>query len=111
MTREEQIERLSRAPDWRAALLILSSDRFSEDGRVWNNVDLEDETIFFSTILKDGTFSSGEMSMLRIAASLFSTDEAINLFIELGGLDERNRALAIRAIATYCSVAVEEVLA
>ena len=59
MNRDEHVQKLCRASDWRAALIILTS-AFAEDARVWQNVDLEREEIAFRKILEDGTFSSGE---------------------------------------------------
>jgi hypothetical protein len=58
MSTEEQMQKLSRAADWRAALMILK-DAFAGDQRVWQHVDLGRERIHFRTILDDGTFSSG----------------------------------------------------
>jgi hypothetical protein len=98
-----RIAELSRAPDWRAALLILTSDMFKHDGRVWQHVDLSGSgSIHFEKMLDDGTFSGGERRLLKIAASLFSQRQQINLWATLNGLDEKNTALALRAIHTFC---------
>ena len=59
MDRDDQIQKLRRASDWRAALIILTS-AFAEDCRVWQYVNLDREEIAFRQILDDGTFSSGE---------------------------------------------------
>jgi hypothetical protein len=106
MTKQERILQLSRASDWAAALAILTSDRFVNDGRVWQHVDLERQCIYFSKMVRDGTFSSGEIALLRMAASLFSTDERVNLWRTLGALDEEACRLALRAMGTYCRVEV-----
>jgi hypothetical protein len=99
---ENRIAQLSRASDWRAALLIVTSDYFAHDPRVWQHVDLDRGLIRFEKMLKDGTFSSGEKNLLRIAASLFSTKEEINLWRTLGYLDENATAIALAAIRAYC---------
>jgi len=40
MNRHELMHRLSRQPDWRATLMILTSV-FPEDFRVWRDVNLD----------------------------------------------------------------------
>ena len=102
MNTEEQIQKLSRASDWRAALIILTS-AFAKDGRVWENVNLEREEIHFRKILDDGTFSSGERMLLAVAASLFSQEQRIYLWEVLNRLDETNTTLLLKAIRSFCS--------
>src|SRR3989442_15962634 len=102
MDRDEQIRTLSRACDWRAALIILTS-AFGEDGRVWQYVNLDREGIAFRKILDDGTFSSGEKMLLSIDASLFDREQRINLWEEFNRLDEPNTALIFRAIRSLCN--------
>ncbi|HYR91432.1 MAG TPA: hypothetical protein VE422_45680 [Terriglobia bacterium] len=102
MNRDEQIQKLSRAFDWRAVLIILTS-AFAEDGRVWPYVNLERAEIAFPQNLDDGTFSSREKILLAVAASLFNRDQLINLWEVLNRLDERNTALVLRAIRSFCS--------
>src|SRR5438552_2239207 len=102
MNRDEQIQKLSTASDWRAALIILTS-AFAEDGRVWQYVNLDREEIAFRKILDDGTFSSGEKMLLSIAASLFNREHRINLCEVFNRLDEPNTALVLRAIRSFCN--------
>jgi ABC-type multidrug transport system ATPase subunit len=102
MNRDEQVQKLSRASDWRAALIILTS-AFAEDGRVWQYVNLDREEIAFRKILEDGTFSSGEKMLLSIAASLFNREQHINLWEVFNRLDEPNTALVLRAIHSFCN--------
>jgi len=99
---DEQIRTLSRASDWRAVLLILTS-AFAEDGRVWQHVNLEREEISFRKILDDGTFSSGERMLLAVAASLFNREQRINLWEVFNRLDETNTALVVSAIHSFCN--------
>jgi len=99
---DEQIQKLSRASDWRAVLLILTS-AFAEDGRVWQHVNLEREEISFRKILDDGTFSSGERMLLAVAASLFNREQRINLWEVFNRLDETNTALVVSAIHSLCN--------
>jgi len=100
MNRDEQINTLSRASDWRAALIILTS-AFAQDSRVWQHVNLDREEIFFRTILEDGTFSAGERILLSVAASLFNREHNINLWEVLNRLDETNTALVLTAIRSF----------
>ena len=99
---DEQIQKLSRASDWRAVLLILTS-AFAEDGRVWRHVNLDREEISFRKILDDGTFSSGERVLLGVAASLFNREQHINLWEVFNRLDETNTALVVSAIHSFCN--------
>ena len=100
MNRDEQMKRLSRAADWRAALIILTS-AFAEDSRVWQHVNLDHEEISFRKILTDGTFSSGERILLSVAASLFNPEQSINLLEVLNRLDETNTDLVLTAIRSF----------
>ena len=99
---DEQMKKVSRASDWRAALLILTT-AFAEDGRVWQHVNLDREEIYFRKILDDGTFSSGERMLLAVAASLFNQEQRINLWEVFNRLDETNAALVVSAIHSFCS--------
>jgi alpha-D-ribose 1-methylphosphonate 5-triphosphate synthase subunit PhnL len=100
MNRDDEMARLSRAPDWRATLIILES-AFAKDSRVWRYVDLGREEISFRGILDDGTFSSGERTLLSVAASLFNRDHSINLWDVLNRLDDTNSALVLNAIQSF----------
>ena len=100
MNRDEQMKRLSRAADWRAALIILTS-AFAENSRVWQHVNLDREEILFRKILNDGTFSSGERILLSVAASLFNREQSINLWEVLNRLDETNTDLVLTAIRSF----------
>jgi alpha-D-ribose 1-methylphosphonate 5-triphosphate synthase subunit PhnL len=100
MNRDDDIARLSRAPDWRATLIILES-AFAKDSRAWRYVDLGREEISFRRILDDGTFSSGERTLLSVAASLFNRDHSINLWDVLNCLDDTNSALVLNAIQSF----------
>ena len=100
MNRDEQMKNLSRAADWRAALIILKS-AFAEDSRVWQHVNLNREEISFRKILDEGTFSSGERILLSVAASLFNREHSINLWEVLNRLDERNSVLVLAAIRSF----------
>ena len=100
MNRDEQIRRLSRAADWRATLIILTSV-FADDGRVWRHVNLDRAESHFSKILADGTFSSGERTLLSVAASLFSQEQCVNLWTVFNKLDDQHTALVLRAIRAF----------
>ncbi len=99
--RDAKMAQLCREQDWHAALTILASDAFMQDGRVWRHVDLARKEIHFERILKDGTFSGGEKRLLEIAASLFNSDHKVNLWRAFGMLDGHFTEIAIRAIRAY----------
>ena len=101
MNRHELMHRLSRQPDWRATLMILTSV-FPEDFRVWRHVNLDREEIAFKKILADGTFSAGERILLSVAASLFNQEQRVNLWEVFNKLDEQNTALVLEAIQSFC---------
>jgi hypothetical protein len=102
MDTDERIEKLSRAADWRAAFTILTA-AFPRDQRVWRHVDFEREEIHFKTMLRNGTFSSGERTLLEVAASLFNRLHSVNLWEVFNKLDEVNAALVLRAIEKFCN--------
>jgi hypothetical protein len=53
-------------------------------------------------MLKDGTFSSGELTLLKVAASLFNRDHSVNLWEVFNKLDDRNAGLVLQAIESFC---------
>jgi ABC-type multidrug transport system fused ATPase/permease subunit len=65
-------------------------------------VDLDREEIHFKTILGDGTFSSGERTLLKVAASLFNRDHFVNLWEVFNKLDDTNTSLVLQAIESFC---------
>lgn len=93
---------VNRGSDCHAAMIILTSRMFNGDGRVWRHVDLDAGRIRFKKILNDYTFSGGQRRMLRIAASLFNQQFDVNLWRDLGGLDDHNTTIVLKAIAAYC---------
>jgi len=101
MNTEEQIEKLNRAADRRAALIILT-EGFARDPRVWVHVDLVRERIQFKAILENGTFSSGERCLLQATASLFNQEYSVNLWEIFDSLDDRNAGLVLKAIESFC---------
>ena len=102
MKRDEQIQKLNRASDWRATLIILTS-AFGDDSRVWQYVNLDLERSRFNKILDDGTFSSGEKVLLSVAASVFNREQRVNLWEVFNRLDEANTALVLTAIRSFCN--------
>lgn len=100
-----KLNQLWKDAGWRGALTILfGSPQLSSDGRVWQHVDLDREEIRFAKILKDGTFSSGERTLIEIAASLFNQEATVNLWEAFNRLDERSAKLAIIAICNFARV-------
>jgi hypothetical protein len=105
MIKGSKFERLWNDAGWRGALTILTgSTQLVFDGRVWQYVDLDREEIRFDLILKDGTFSSGERTLIEIAASLFNQDVSINLWEAFNRLDEKSAILAITAICNFADI-------
>jgi len=106
---DTKINHLWKDAGWRGALtILLGSPQLSADGRVWQYVDLDREEIQFAEILKDGTFSSGERTLVEIAASLFNQTQTVNLWRAFGRLDDRCTKLAITAICNFARVQVLE---
>ena len=109
MIDDTKINHLWKDAGWRGALtILLGSPLLANDGRVWQYVDLDREEIHFTQMLKDGTFSSGERTLLEIAASLFNQTRTVNLWRAFGRLDERCTKLAITAICNFARVQVLE---
>src|SRR6267142_3776414 len=65
MNRDEQMKKLSRASDWRAALIILKS-AFEEDSRVWHHVNLNREEISFRKMLGMARFRRAKEYCCRL---------------------------------------------
>jgi hypothetical protein len=103
------INQLWKDGGWRGALtILLGSPSLSNDGRVWRHIDLQREEIHFIRILRDGTFSSGERTLIEIAASLFNGDLKVNLWSAFGRLDDCNAKLAMAAISNFARLEVLE---
>jgi hypothetical protein len=97
-----KIDQLWKDSGWRGALtILLGSPQLSNDGRVWRHVDLDRRELHFEKILEDGTFSSGERTLIEIAASLFNQDVKVNLWEAFNRLDERSAQLAITAVCNF----------
>ena len=102
-----KINQLWNDGGWRGALtILLGSPQLSDDGRVWQHIDLHREEFHFTRILKDGTFSSGERILIEIAASLFNGDVKVSLWSAFGRLDDRSARLAVAAIKNFARLEV-----
>lgn len=103
------INQLWKDGGWRGALtILLGSPALANDGRVWQHVDLNREEIHFTRILNDRTFSSGERTLIEIAASLFNGDVKVNLWSAFGRLEDCNARLAMAAINNFARLQVME---
>ena len=103
------INQLWKDGGWRGALTILmGSPLLSNDGRVWQHVNLDRQEIQFPKILCDGTFSSGERTLIEIAASLFNQDTHVNLWEAFNGLDDHSAKLAITAMCNFARLPASE---
>jgi hypothetical protein len=104
-----KIDELWKDAGWRGALTIfLGATGLSNDGRVWCHINLDRQEIQFAKILKDATFSSGERTLIEIAASLFNGDVKVNLWDAFSRLDDRSAKLAITAICNFSRLKVLE---
>jgi hypothetical protein len=104
-----KINQLWKDAGWRGALTILmGSPLLSNDGRVWQHVNLDREEIQFLKILCDGTFSSGERTLIEIAASLFNQDTRVNLWEAFNCLDYHSAKLAITAMCNFARLRAPE---
>lgn len=93
--RLEKVERDGKADPWyAAALYVLSADLYT-----WNSVQpyISRRGIRFDEILSDLHFSSGETTLIEVAANLFRDDGQIDLS-RFTNLDENNFKLVIDAI-------------
>lgn len=82
-------------------ITILTGEYCENDSRVWRHVDLRRHSIYFDRILSDGTFSTGEKTLLQIAASLFNEEVAVNPYTVLSPLDDKHAAIAMRAMSAF----------
>src|SRR5262249_30258526 len=100
-----QMDQLWKDAGWRGALtIILGSPQLATDGRVWQHIDLTKREIHFDTILGDRTFSSGERTLIELAASLFNNDLKVNLWEALSRLDDRSARLVVAAICNFARI-------
>jgi hypothetical protein len=63
-----------RSPEF-AAVLVIASEAFPLDNRVWQRIDEMHHHVDFHALLGDATFSTKERLLLEIAASLWSSSE------------------------------------
>jgi hypothetical protein len=92
-------ENLGRDPGWRSAWHILTSSTFRPgDARLWGNVDLQHEDIWFDRILANGTWSGTEHLMLEAAHSLFNGDTKVSLYRLMNRLSDDQAVTLIEAM-------------
>lgn len=97
----ERFELLKDA-GWRSALTIFTGELLCDRGEVWAYIDLERRTIDIEGMLDAcGPLSGGEGRLVRLALSLFTTGQDVNLWHLLAGLDEQNTALAEDAVRNF----------
>ena len=90
---------------WRSALtILLGSPQLAKDGRVWQHIDLKNREIHFDKMLDDHTFSSGERTLIELAASLFNNDVKVNLWESISRLDDRSARLVVSAICNFARI-------
>jgi hypothetical protein len=81
-------------------LIRAFNGRFTEPGWPWIHPTVHGQWIDFSTIREQiAGLSGGEQRLLRIAASIGSTDATVNLSDCLTGLDRPSLQLVLAAIA------------
>ena len=81
-------------------LIRAFNGRFAEPGWPWIHTTAKDHWIDFATIPEQiAGLSGGEQRLLRIAASIGSTDATVNLGDCLTGLDRPRLQLVLAAIA------------
>lgn len=100
---EEMQQRGETNLEWRAALSILTAPPFATDERVWPYVT--GYGIDFRGILEQGTWSSGEAHLLRIANSLFNGYGEPNLDAAFEVLSSEWAELAISAMRIRAGLA------
>jgi ABC-type multidrug transport system fused ATPase/permease subunit len=99
------MDHLWKDAGWRGALtILLGSPQLATDGRVWQHIDLKNREIHFDKMLGDATFSSGERTLIEVAASLFSNDVKVNLWEAISRLDDRSARLVVAAICNFAHI-------
>jgi hypothetical protein len=90
----------SRRPPEFAAVLVIATEAFLLDKRVWKHIDSRRHLVHFDEMLADPTFSTQERLLLEIAASLWSSsDHPTILSVVAERLGEEWLAVLIRALA------------
>jgi hypothetical protein len=56
-----------------AAVLVIASEAFARDHRVWPHIDSARQHVDFGPILANGTFTAAERLLLKIAATLWTS--------------------------------------
>jgi len=102
---ETRMNQLWKDAGWRGALtILLGAPQLANDGRVWQHIDLKNREIHFDKMLTDGTFSSGERTLVELAASLFNNDVKVNLWEAISRLDDRSARLVVAAICNFARI-------
>ena len=83
-----------------AAVLVVASEAFALDHRVWQHIDYQRQYVDFAQILSNSTFSSTERLLLEIAASLWtSSSHPTILSVIADRLGDEWLAVVLRAVA------------
>lgn len=83
-----------------AAALVVASEAFPLDNRVWRHVDSTRQHVDFDRILSNSTFTETERLLLEIAASLWSsTNHSTLLGVIADRLGDEGLAIVLRGLA------------
>lgn len=90
----------SRRPPEFTAILVIATEAFLLDNRVWRHIDSRRHRVDFDQMLADPTFSTQERLFLEIAASLWSSgDHPTILGVVAERLGEEWLSVLLRALA------------
>lgn len=91
-----------------AAVLVVASEAFPLDNRVWNHINADAQHVDFDRILSNGTFTSTERLLLEIAASLWSSStHPTILSVVADRLGDEWLAVVLRAVAAARGGSIE----
>lgn len=83
-----------------AAVLVVASEAFPLDHRVWRHISEVDQEVHFDRILSDESFTTTERLLLEIAASLWtSSSHPTMLSVIADRLGDEWLAVVLRALA------------
>ncbi len=98
---------MTRHPPEFAAVLVIATEAFPLDNRVWQHIDDKHHHVDFGRLLSDPTFSTRDRLLLEIAASLWSSSEHPTILgVVAERLGDEYLAVILRALATARGAAV-----
>lgn len=96
---------LRTSTEWGAVAVVF--DRFPDDYRIWEYVDITRRRIDFDAMLSNQTFATSEALMLRAAASLWRGEgHELSLGRMANAVDNETLRVVLRALAIYAKAPI-----